>query len=95
MGRLTNEQNAKFVRLREQNRNISQIVKILGDDDCQISRLSVRCFLKCFQERQSFVNAPLPGRPNENVMPEVLNFIDAEMEKNDELSALKLGKKPQ
>ena len=31
MGRLTNEQKAKIVRLREQNTNISQIVKILGE----------------------------------------------------------------
>ena len=58
MCRLTNEQKAKIVRLREQNRN-SQIVKILGEDDCQISRLSVRRFLRRFQERQSFVNMPL------------------------------------
>ena len=92
MGRLTNEQKAKIVRLREQNTNITQIVKILGDDDCKISRLSVRRFLKRFQERQSFANAPQPGRPNEEVTPEVLNFIDAEMEKNDELTAPKLRK---
>ena len=95
MGRLTNEQKARIVRLREQNTNITQIVKILGNDDCKISRLSVRRFLKRFQERQSFVNAPQPGRPNENVTPEVLNFIDAEMEKNDELRAPKLRKKLQ
>ena len=95
MGRLTNEQKAKIFRLREQNTNISQIVKILGEDDCQVSRLSVRRFLRRFQERQLFVNAPQPGRPNENVTPEVLNFIDAEMEKNDELTASKLGKKLQ
>ena len=67
MGRLTNEQKAKIVRLREQNANITQIVKILGDDDCKISRLSVRRFLKRFQERQSFANAPQPGRPNEEL----------------------------
>ena len=96
MGRLTNEQKAKIVRQnREQNKNISQIVKILGDDDCQISRLSVRRFLRRFQERHSFANAPLPGRPSEAVTPEVLDFIDAEMEKNDELTARKLGKKLQ
>lgn len=38
---------------------------------------------------------PLPGCPNETVMPEVLNLIDAEMEKNDKLAAPKLGKKLQ
>lgn len=90
MGRLTNEQKAKIVRLREQNTNISQIVKILGNDDCRTSRLSVRWLLRRFQERQSFANAPLPGCPKETVTPEVLNFIDAEMEKNDELTAPKL-----
>ena len=95
MGRLTNEQKAKIVRLREQNTNISQIVKILGDDDCQISRLSVRRFLRRFQERQSFANAPQPGRLNEKVTPEVLNFIDAEMEKDDELTVPTLCKKLQ
>lgn len=93
MGRLTNEQKAKIVRLREQNTNISQIVKILGDDDCKTSRLSVRRFLRRFQERQSLENAPLPGRPNEGVTLEVLNFVDAEMEKDDELTAPKLRRK--
>jgi len=44
MGHLMNEQKAKIVRLREQNRNISQFVKILGDDDCQTGRLRVRRF---------------------------------------------------
>ena len=52
-------------------------------------------FLRHFQERQSFANAPQPGHPNENVTTEVLNFIDAEIEKNDELTEPKLGKKLQ
>ena len=90
MGRLTNEQKAKIVRLRERNTNISQIVKILAEDDCHISRLSVRRFLRRFQETQSFANAPKSGRPNENVTTEITNFIDSEMERDDELTASKL-----
>ena len=87
MGRLTHEQKAKIVRLRSKNKNISEIVRILADDECQTSRLSVRRFLRRFQERQSLENTPTPGRPAEQVTLEVLNFIDAEMEKNDELTA--------
>lgn len=93
MGRLTNEQKAKIIRLRERNTNISQIVKILAEDDCHISRLSVRRFLRRFQETQSFANAPKSGRPNENVTPEIMNFIDSEMERDDELTAPKLRKR--
>ena len=60
MGHLTHEQKAKIVRLRERNMNIGEIVRTLADDDCKISSLSVRRFLRRFQERQSFKNAPLP-----------------------------------
>ena len=75
MGRLTQEQKAKIVRLRLKNKNI------------------VRRFLRRFQERQSLENAPIPGRPVKQVTCEVLNFVDAEMEKNDELTAPHLRKK--
>ena len=90
---VTHEQKAKIVRLRSKNKNISEIVRILADDECQTSRLSVRRFLRRFEERQSFENAPTPGRPAEQVTLEVLKFIDAEMERNDELTAPHLRKK--
>ena len=84
MGRLTHEQTAKIVRLRDNQKNISEIVKILAVDNVRVSRLSVRLFLRRFQERQSLENAP--GRPAEEVTLEVMNFIDREMEKNDKLT---------
>ena len=93
MGRLTHEQKTKIVRLRERNMNISEIVRTLADDDCKISRLSVRRFLRRFQERQSFENAPLPGRPAEDVTPQLMTFVDNQMEQNDELTAPNLQKK--
>ena len=93
MGRLTHEQKAKIVRLRSKNKNICEIVRILAEDECQISRLSVRRFLRRFQEWQSFENAPIPGRPAEHVSLELLDFIDGEMEKNYELTAPHLRKK--
>ena len=75
MGRLTHEQTAKIVRLRERNMNIGEIVRTLADDDCKISSLSVRRFLRRFQERQSFKNAPLPGRPAEDMTPQLTTFV--------------------
>ena len=82
-----------MVRLRERGMNIGKIAKTLANDDCKISRLSVRRFLKRFQERQSFENAPLPGRPAEDVTPELMSFIDKQMEQNDELTAPNFRKK--
>ena len=41
------------------------------------------------------MSAPLHGHPNERVTPEVCNFNNAEMEKNDELTAPNFGKKLQ
>ena len=73
--------------------NISEIVRTLADYDCKISCLSVRRFLRRFQERQSFENAALPGRPAEDVMPQLMTFIDNQMEQNDELTAPNLKKK--
>ena len=93
MGRLTHEQKAKIVRLREWSMNICEIVRTLADDDCKISRLSVRRFLRRFQERQSFENAPLPGRPAKDVTTELMTFVDNQMEHNDELTAPNLQKK--
>ena len=68
----------------KKNKNIIEIVRILAEDECQISHLGVRRFLTCFQERQSLENAPLPGRPTVQVPLEVMNFIDTEMDKDDE-----------
>ena len=53
----------------------------------------MRRFLRRFQERQSFENAPLPGRPAKDVTPELMTFVDNQMEHNDELTAPNLQKK--
>ena len=44
MGHLTHKQKAKISRLQSKNKNISEIVRILEDDECHTSRLSVRLF---------------------------------------------------
>jgi len=60
---------------------------MLAEDEFITSCLTVRRFLRRFEDRQSFENLRLPGRPAEKVTPQLLDFIDAEMDKNDELTA--------
>ena len=43
-GHLNAYQKEKIVRLREKGKNISEIVRLLAEDDFKISRLSVRRF---------------------------------------------------
>lgn len=93
MGCLTPEQKARIVRLQSRGKGPSEIVKLLAEDDVKISRWSVIKFLKRYRERQSLENAPRTGRPSEGVTIEVMNFIDAEMERNDEMTSPLLARK--
>lgn len=82
MGFLTPEQKARIVRLQSRGKGPSEIVKLLAEDDVKISRWSVIKFLKRYR-----------GRPSERVTIEVMNFIDAEMERNDEMTSPLLARK--
>ena len=93
MGFLTSEQKARIVRLQLRGKGPSEIVKLLAEDDVKISKWSVIKFLKRYRERQSLENAPRTGRPSEGVTIEVMNFIDAEMERNDEMTSPLLARK--
>lgn len=93
MGFLTPEQKARIVRLQSRGKGPCEIVKLLAEDDVKISRWSVIKFLKRYRERQSLENAPRTGRPSEGVTIEVMNFIDAEMERNDEMTSPLLARK--
>ena len=50
-------------------------------------------FLKRYDERQSLKNALKTGRPAKGVSIEMMNFIDAEMEQHDELTAPELTRR--
>ena len=93
MGFLTHEQKRKIVKLRSQGKGTSAIVRYLAEDDVQISHWSVIKFLKRYQERQSFENAPKPGRPAAGVTAELMNFIDSEMDRNDEMTSPELTRR--
>ena len=93
MGFLTHEQKARILRLRSKGKGTSEIVRMLAEDEVKISRWSVIRFLRRYQERQSLENAPKIGRPSQGVTMELMNFIDSEMEGNDELTSPGLTRK--
>ena len=90
---LTHESKSRTIRLRSKGKGTSEIVRILAQDDIKVSHWSVIRFLKRYEERQSLENAPKTGRPVEDVTLEMMNFMDAEMEKNDEMTAPQLTKR--
>ena len=93
MGFLTHEHKARIVRLRSKGKGPSEIVRLLAEDDVKVSRWGVIKFLQRYQERQLLENAPKKGRPSEGVTIEVKNFIDAEMERNDEMTSPLLARR--
>ena len=93
MGFLTHEQKSRILRLQSNGKGPSEIVRILAEDDVKISRWSIIRFLRRFQERKSLENATKPGRPSLGVTIELMNFIDAEMESNEELTSPKLARR--
>ena len=93
MGFLTHDQKARIIRLRSNGKGASEIVRILAEDDIKISHWSIIRFLKRYQERQSLENAPKSGRPSQGVTTELMNFIDTEMERNDELTSPELARR--
>lgn len=93
MGFLTHESKARIIRLRARGEGVTEIVRILAEDDVKISRWGLIKFLKRYDERQSLENAPKTGRPVEGVSIELMNFIDAEMERNDEMTSPELTRR--
>ena len=65
-------------------------MRILAEDDVKVSCWSIIKFLKRYQARKSLENAPQSGHPAAEVSVEMMNFLDAEMERNDEMTAPEL-----
>ena len=87
MGFLTHKQKSRILRLRSKGTSTSEIIRLLAEDDIKVTRWSVIRFLKHYQERKLLENAPRTGRPSEGVTIELMNFIDREMERNDEMTS--------
>ena len=93
MGFLTREQKSRIIQLRSNDKGPSEIVRLLAEDDVKVSRWSVIRFLKHYHERGSLENARKLGRPSEDVTIELMNFINSEMERNDEMTFPELVRK--
>ena len=68
-------------------------MQIVAKDKVKISRWGLIKFLKRYDERQSLENALKTGRPAEGVSIEMLNFIDTEMEQNEEMTVPELTRR--
>lgn len=93
MGFLTHEQKSRILRLRLKGTGTSEIVTLLAEDDIKVTRWSVIRFLKRYQKRKSLENAPRTERLSEGVTIELMNFIDREMERNDEMTSPQLSRR--
>ena len=49
--------------------------------------------MRCYNERKLLQNDAKPGRPSEGVTIELMNSIDAEMERNDEMTSPELAQR--
>ena len=90
---LTHKSKSKIIRLHSKGKGTSEIVRILARDDMKISRWNVIQFLKRYDKRQSLENAPKSGCPTADIDMVTMNFIDSEMEKDDELTVPELTKR--
>ena len=69
-----------------------EIVRFLSDNGYSVSRQAVAKVLSKFKATGSISDLLRSGRPAENLSPELMDFVDAEMEKNNELTAPGLQK---
>ena len=93
MGRLTTAHRMRIVMLRRQRQpslGVTEIVRKLATEGITITRAAVYAILKKYDEHKTVSDLSPPPRQRKNVTHELLDFIDAEMEKNDELTAVDL-----
>lgn len=76
--------------LNAKGKGATEIVHILAEDVVKVSRWSVIRFIKRYQDRQSLQNAPRSDHPTGEGSLEMMNFLDTEMEWNDEMTAPEL-----
>lgn len=95
MGRLTTAQRMRIITLRR-HRNpplgVTEIVQQLASEDVVITKKAVYNLLKKYDKHKSVSDLPPPPRPRKNVTNEVLDFIDEQMEGNDETTSEDLQK---
>lgn len=87
MGCLTHEQKTKILILKSNRKGPSEIVGVLAEDEVKISCWSIIRVLRRFLETKLLENAAKSGCPAFGVTIQLMKFIDAEMDSNDELTS--------
>ena len=87
MGRTPVYVKLRIVSLSSKLKSISAIVRQLHEEGTNIRRHTVARILKQYKVNGSLADKRAPGRKPVLSM-ERLNFIDAKMEENDELTAI-------
>ena len=88
MGRLNHHSKECIVKLYEEGYKPSQILRILEREGVEISQVGLWKFLQRFKQNQTLSTAS--PRRKQSVPMNVLSFIDAQMESNDELTSPRL-----
>ena len=88
MGRLTDAQKCRILKLHRERKGVVAIVKDLRETcGTSCTRQAVRNFLIRFQQRGSIANEPSTVRPSKILSPVIQQFIDKSYEANDEITA--------
>ena len=88
---LTNERRLRINELREEGLNPTETVtKMMSEGVKGLTRNTVYRILKKWDQHNTIANLPDPPKERKNVTHDVCDFIDWEMEKNNELSAKEL-----
>lgn len=92
MGKLSKTQKELIVQLSSRGMKCMKIKKVLEGHGYSVSRQTVAKLMKKYKTTGSVRDAPRSGRPTESLSNELLDFVDGEMEKNNELTAPGLQK---
>ena len=88
---LTNQGKLRIIELRDAGFNPTKTVTKMKSEGVQgLTRKTVYRILKKWDDHETIGNLPDPLKERKNVTHDVCDFIDMEMEKNDELSAKEL-----
>lgn len=87
MGRTPPYVKLRIIALSSGAKNINTIVRQLKEEGIKIRRQTVARIIKQFKECGSLTDKPAPGR-TPVLTREHMDFIDAKLEENDELTAV-------
>ena len=91
---LSTAYKTRIVELRTSGLSVTNTVRKMADEGVEgISRMTVYNIMKKWNELKTVAPIPHPVRERQGVTLELLDFIDKEMEKDDELTSVTLQRR--